>query len=314
MNSSTISCSSGYSEVSEFTIHGRCVVPLVAKQVINIVSVCLTAAAILFTIFFLTKRSSSFKNKNKLAKILIVWGVFHIPFMGLKGVIDLLTDAKPVNSLPMAIFVHLNGVSAALYVSQLGYFLLDTVAAGTIKGKNGKGKEDRMGKWKLPLFGGASLLASILFMVGPFLYHFADVQGALTMWGSIFVADVLLVSMMSVFGFVLYCRMRKMVTTRFVKLTRQLLYTLIVCMGVGISTAVLCVFSTLNPEYEWVITPVVWNSNELFATVIILFLTKPKESKSKHRLNKLADITYTVDTGPTTSSTVSADEKPTEDC
>lgn len=263
-------CSPGYSSVSEFTYNEKCVVPLAVKRAITISSVSITAIALLFALVLLFVRRKALSDKNNHVKLIVAWGVFHIPFMGLKGFIALFSDAKPATSLAMAIFVHFNGISAALLVAQLAYFFLHTVTAGTLKVQEKSTN-------KVVLFGVLSGFVVVLFLVGPFLYHYTSISGSVVIWGTILIADILLISSMSFFGFVLYCKIKRMINKDYDKLGRQLLVTMLLCIIVGVSTGGLCIFSIVETSYEWVIVDIVWCSNIFFAAIVLLFLTRPKE-------------------------------------
>lgn len=263
------SCSDGWSKKTEFSDINNCTVYLPADYGLKIATAILAALVLLWKISILIVRRATIKIKDALNIILIVWTMIQNILMILQNVIGAAFNIRSKDTLWMALITHITAASAAGIVILFVYIEIKIRSQLLTKTSN---KIFLRHKPLILIIIGIS--QALLFVIGPIISHFTNVQLHIMFWAPVVIIDFSLIPYFCFLTFLLYREISRMIHDDFKSLSRQLLLTGILCGSIGAFTAVVGLVSLFNNYYEWILIRAAWSSDIIVNFIFFIVLER----------------------------------------
>lgn len=258
---------------SEFSTYNTCDISETVDYVFKYIVIISSFTLYFAQLFLYYMKRKIIKDKNGISYILIHLTIFHVIFMGIRPLIEIFTVHRSITNIYMALLTHAEVANSANIIILYIYFQLNIIFSGSLKNK-----KIYCIKNKEIILLIINLIQAVLFIIGPFLYHYSFFSANIVFWISVIIITITTIPFFSFLGLSLYFKINKLHNTRFKLVAKHILVMVILCGSVGIFTLMAAIFSMINTSYELILIELCWASNIYLNFVIFLLLTKNKTS------------------------------------
>lgn len=284
-------CDSDHTRYAEFEILQDCSIPKVVDLSLTSVSIILAAILLLAEPLVLKIfRLDDFKIKSKEVKILTFWCVLVNPIMIIQPLIEVFTEYRSINSLPMSLLTHISPSSVSGLAIMFTYFQVNLLHKSSLTRTN-----NPLFRYRKIILITIFIIQQCMFIFNPILNYYGILTITQSFWIPVSFVDFTIIPYLCIVSILISIRIKNMQQRKYKKLSRQILITVTSCTLLGMFTGAVGVFASRGQyTIEWILIKLCWISAIAFGGFIFAMIYW-----SKSRSRSADKSTSTGSTGNT---------------
>lgn len=267
-------CDDGYGRFSEFATYDNCPVHLTGDMAFKIVCTCLGLLTFTLQVVYIIINRVSVIAKGPFTRALIYWAAIQNLVMSIRPLVGLITHKTSETSVYMSFISHISAIGAANLVVLTIYIETNILERSALK-KSETFLTAHRGRVLVTV----AVVQSVAFMVGPIVSIFIRNVSHYMFWAPVIIVDFTVIPYFCVSGLVIYWKVQKMQKENYRKISRHILFTIIICSAIGIFTGGAGAYLMTKSPYEWVLVEICWISDIGFNLLMFIFMGKKQIKK-----------------------------------
>jgi hypothetical protein len=254
-------CPEFYSRQGEFVISDDCVVPVVAAQIADVVTVLAVVASIISMVVLLLVHNT---KRPRINSGIIVWTIIEQFFMMIRPSLSLIGWHPTTFWVTMV--VHASTAMMCSVLLLFMYLELKLLLRGSLKSRGRSLRSTQC------VIGTMIAVEAALFMVSPVVCATIGLPGNVAFWVPVIAIDFTAIPYFSFLGISIHRKISRLEQHK--KTSRRLLTVIIICSVLGVFTGCAGVVAVIVDQVDWIIVRLGWLAAIAFNQLIFISLVR----------------------------------------